>query len=249
RALSALTLILILLGGCVSAPPPVAAPVAVEAPFLVQPERMAAKRVAALAGPVDLVFIGDSITQNYDRVSEKVEENYKPVWDAFYGSRHALNLGYGMDTSAATLWRFAHGELDGIAPKLAVILIGTNDTNLGHSARETFSDVEVVVNAAHERMPHARLLLIGILPSDKSTAKSKADAEVNALLAARYTASEFVTFIDIASVFRKEGQLDRSLYVEKGPHEALHPNVSGQAVMARAIEPTVARLLGEPSLK
>lgn len=211
--------------------------VRVEAPFFAQPARMAEKHIRAASAPVDLVFIGDSITQNY--------EVYKSVWDAFYGARNALNLGYGMDTTGATLWRFAQGELDGIAPKAAVILVGTNNTNLGRGVVETVAGVEAVVDATRAHLPQTKILLLGILPSGKSAAKSRADAEINARLAEAHARSTFVTFLDIGPVFIKDGALDWSLYVEQPPQGALHPNARGQAAMAAAIEPVIARLLDE----
>lgn len=208
-----------------------------ETPIFVQPERMAEKHALAASRTVDLVFIGDSITQNY--------ELYAPVWDAFYGRRNALNLGYGMDTTGATLWRIAQGELDGIAPKVAVILIGANDTNLGRGVVETVAGVKAVVAAAQAHLPHSKILLLGILPSRRSVGKSKADAEINARLAGYYAGSKDVTFLDIAPTFIRRGALDLSLYVEQPPEGALHPNLRGQAAMAAAIEPTLARLLGD----
>lgn len=220
-------------------PPPLAQP-----PFFVQPERMAQKR-AALAAPVDLVFIGDSITQNYDRASAKPAQNYKPVWDAFYGDRHALNLGYGMDTTSSTLWRLQQGEIDGIAPKLAIVLIGTNDTNFHAAAEDAASGIEAVVAAVHARLPRAKILLLGILPSGSSVVKTRADARINEKLAARYEKNSFVTFLDIGHVFLKDGVPNPALYVEPEGRE-LHPNAHGQAAMAAAIEPTVARLMGLP---
>ncbi|HUD52073.1 GDSL-type esterase/lipase family protein [Parvibaculum sp.] len=255
RRLAVLTLPL-LLAACASLPPalvepPSFAPHRVVAgdppplartPFFVQPERMAEKR-AALETPVDLVFIGDSITQNYDRASAKPAENYKPVWDAFYGDRHALNLGYGMDTTSSVLWRLQQGEIDGIAPKLAIVLIGTNDTNIGASAADTVSGIDAVVAAIHARLPRTKILLLGILPSGRSLAKIRADARINAELAAHYEESDVVTFLDIGHVFLKDGAPDPALYVEPEGRE-LHPNARGQAAMAAAIEPTVARLMG-----
>lgn len=208
-----------------------------ETPIFVQPARMAEKHIRAAAAPVDLVFVGDSITQNY--------ELYTPVWDAFYGQRNALNLGYGMDTTGATLWRIQQGELDGLAPKLAVILIGTNNTNLGRGIVETVAGIKAVVASVQRHMPRSKVLLLGILPSGKSASKSKADAEINARLAAHYAGSDNVTFLDITPVFIRRGALDLSLYIEQPPEGALHPNLRGQAAMAAAIEPTLARLLGD----
>lgn len=126
-----------------------------------------------------------------------------------------------------------------------MVLIGTNDTNLGRGADEAAAGVEAVVAAVHARLPQTKILLIGILPSGKSAEKSRADAEANRRLAARYEGSAFVTFIDIAPAFMEDGVLETSRYVEQSPQGALHPNAEGQAAMARAIEPVLARLLGE----
>ncbi|MDR3498501.1 MAG: GDSL-type esterase/lipase family protein [Parvibaculum sp.] len=248
RLLPGLVLTALLLAGCATpqavAEHGAAAAVAAERPFFVQPERMAAKRVIAATAPVYLVFIGDSITQNFEKQSAIAAENYKPVWDRFYGGRHALNLGYGMDTTGAARWRFSEGELDGLAPKLAVVLIGTNDTNLGRSAEATAAGVEAVVGDIRARLPKAKTLLIGILPSGRSAAKSKADREVNARLAMRYAQSDAVTYFDAGSVFLKGGKLDTSLYVAEA-EGALHPDARGQAALAAAIEPFIAKALGD----
>jgi len=258
RRLAILTLSL-LLAACASLPPAAIAPASFaphrvvagdppplpQPPFFAQPERMAAKRAALAQGRIDLVFIGDSITQNYDRTSPKPGENYRPVWDAFYGDRHALNLGYGGDTTGATLWRLQKGEIDGMDPKLAVVLIGTNDTNIRRIAEEGAAGVEAVVAAIHARLPRTKILLLGILPSGQSVVKTRADARINETLAARYAGSAFVTFLDIGQVFLKDGAVDTALYTEPAGHE-LHPNARGQAAMAAAIEPTLARLMGVP---
>lgn len=248
RLLPGLFLTALLLAGCATpqavAEQGAATAVAAERPFFVQPERMAAKRAVAAAAPVDIVFIGDSITQNFEKRSTIAAENYKPVWDRFYAGRHALNLGYGMDTTGAARWRFGEGELDGLAPKLAVVLIGTNDTNLGRNAEATAAGVEAVVGDIRARLPKAKILLLGILPSGRSAAKSRTDQEVNARLAMRYARSDVVTYFDAGFAFMKGGKLDTSLYVAEA-EGALHPDARGQVALAAAIEPLIARLLGD----
>ena len=72
-------------------------------------------------GSVDLVFIGDSITQGWERRG-------KDVWTKFYGQRNAANLGIGGDRTQHVIWRLNNGNLAGIAPKVAVIMIGTNNS-------------------------------------------------------------------------------------------------------------------------
>lgn len=248
RLLLAAILALLLLGNCAPAPQSNIRSdrsLGTETPLFVQPERVAEKRARLDQGAVDLVFIGDSITQNYEKASATANENYRPIWEEYFLRRNALNLGYGMDATGAVLWRIEHGELDGIAPKVAVVLIGTNDTNLGRGPDRTIAGIEGVITAIRIRLPQTKILLLGILPSGKSAQKSHDDMEVNNGLAARYAQGSFVTFLDIGRVFMKDGSLDASLFVERPPQGALHPNARGQAAMARAIEPDLARLMGD----
>ena len=74
-------------------------------------------------GQVDLVFLGDSITHAWDNCGKK-------TWDQYYAKRHALNLGFSGDRTEHVLWRLENGAVEGINPKLLVLMIGTN--NAGH---------------------------------------------------------------------------------------------------------------------
>jgi lysophospholipase L1-like esterase len=196
--------------------------------------------------PVDLIFIGDSITNQYER------DGYKTVWRRFYSDRNAVNLGFGGDTTGNVLWRLENGELQGIHPKVAVVLIGTNDTRTYRSdmIQQTVAAIEKTVSAVHAHCPSSQVLLLGILPTSVSATKTNADRSINGILAANYNNSRFVTVIDIGDVFMKNGVLDSSLFFESQmtpPGEAIHPNPRGQELMAEAIEPTLSRLLTSKS--
>ena len=79
---------------------------------------------------IDLVFIGDSITHGWDGASD--------IWRNYYARRNALNLGIAGDETSYILWRLNHGNVDGISPKVAVLMIGTNNAGNSHqSADET----------------------------------------------------------------------------------------------------------------
>jgi len=93
-------------------------------------------------------------------------------------------------------------------------------------------------------LPESKILLIGILPSDCSREKTSADRQINATNAALYRSDPRVTFLDLSSVFIKDGALNASLYVEQSPERPLHPNPKGQALMAEALAPKVKSLLG-----
>lgn len=196
-----------------------------------------------------LLLIGDSITQNYEK-AKAPDEDFQPTWQAFYGARGALNLGFSGDGTEHVLWRLDHGEVDGLHPKVVMLMIGTNDTSwLGRSAGDTQLGIDAVVARLEQKLPEARILLLGLLPSQLSVEKSRADAEVNRYLAERYGDNPRVSFLDIGSIFMRDGELDTARFYDTRftpPAGALHPDTAGQRMMAEAIEPTLAKLLGEP---
>jgi lysophospholipase L1-like esterase len=195
-----------------------------------------------------VLLIGDSITNNYDK-ADLPDENFQPVWQQFYAPRRALNLGFSGDTTAHVLWRLQHGEVDGLSPKVAVVLIGTNNTGwANHTAEQTKSGIDAVVAELEQRLPRTRILLLGLLPSDVSPEKTARDRAVNAALAASYAVNPRVTYLDIGSIFYKSGALDAQLFYDPRlaqPGKPLHPDTVGQRMMAEAIEPMLARLMDE----
>lgn len=196
-----------------------------------------------------LLLIGDSITQNYGEANPP-DQDFLPTWQAFYGARGAINLGFSGDGTQHVLWRLNHGEVDGLHPRVAVLLIGTNNTGwLKQSAGQTQLGIDAVVATLEQKLPDTRILLLGVLPSGVSAEKSRADAEVNRYLAERYGDNPRVSYLDIGSVFMREGRLDAARFYDprlEPAQAALHPDTLGQRMMAEAIEPTLARLLGEP---
>ena len=208
--------------------------------------------LAALPGHRDaeIVLIGDSITNNYDK-ARLPDENFQPIWQTFYAPRRAINLGFSGDTTAHVLWRLQHGEVAGLAPKVAIVLIGTNNTGWAkQSVKDTQRGIDAVVADLERRLPSTRILLLGVLPSDVSAEKSARDAAVNRYLAGAYGEHPRVTYLDIGSVFRTStGMLDTGMFYDPRlprPGGALHPDTVGQRRMAEAIEPTLAKLLGAP---
>lgn len=196
-----------------------------------------------------LVFYGNSITQDWERHGPPAWADFAPVWQQFYGDRNAVNLGFIGDTTASLLWRIQHGEASGIDPKVAVILIGAN--NLGHlhwSTDDTVLGIDTIVRELRQRLPHTKLLLLGILPSDRTAWATQTTLEVNQRLAQQFAHDTDVRFLDVGSVFMRNGKLDRDLFLdpkETPPEQPLHPTAQGQALMAAAMEPTLASMLGD----
>ena len=196
-----------------------------------------------------LLLVGDSITNNYEKANPP-DENFLPTWKEFYEPRKALNLGVSGDTTANVIWRIDHGEVDGLHPKVAVVLIGTNNTSShnNHTAEQTEAGIDAVVSDLEQHLPETKILLLGILPSDLSDSKTERDQSINQYLAACYGENPQVTYLDISSVFYKNGALNAELFYDpRLPQHGkpLHPDTKGQRMMAEAIEPTLAKLMGD----
>jgi len=206
------------------------------------------EKVALLrAGPVDLVWLGDSITQNWEASAPPEYMDFGPVWQRYYGPRHALNLGFKGDTTQHLLWRMTNGELDGIAPRAAVVLIGANNLGRVHNtAQQTIAGIQAVVDMLRAKLPGTHVVLLSVLPSIRSPYVTRTTVRINAELAQRFAAVPGVTYADVTALFMKDGAVDRSAFYDdqlSPPDPPLHPTPAAMARVAARIEPVLARLL------
>lgn len=189
-----------------------------------------------LEGKVDLLFIGDSITHSW-------ETGGKVVWDEFYAHRKPFNIGFSGDRTEHVLWRIQQGTIDGLTPKVAVVMIGTNNT--GHrqdKAEHTAAGVAAILDELKERTPQTKVLLLAIFPrGHKPEDRLRVlNDQINTRLKA-LADNERVFFLDINRTFlEKDGTLPKRVMPD-----VLHPNPDGYRLWARAMEPTLKRLLGE----
>lgn len=187
-------------------------------------------------GGWDLVFIGDSITQGW-------EGSGKATWEKFYANRKALNLGYSGDRTEHVLWRFEHGEIDGLKPKAAVIMIGTNNTGHRNDPPEAIAaGVKAIVAKLRTTWPDTKLLLLGIFPrASKSTDAPRANNDKANDLIAKLADGDKVAFLNINDKFlTPSGELTREVMPD-----LLHPKEKGYGIWAEAIEPSLKKMLGE----
>lgn len=203
--------------------------------------RLAAKQRELQAAPPRLVFYGDS---NVQRMTSSPRQPGGPfgdlgaVWRHYYGDRAAVNLGYSGDGAGHLLWRIEHGEAAGIAPKLAVVMIGTNDLNRRQPPAAVAEAIDRIIAALRQRLPATPILLLGILPGHARPALTIAAAATNRLLAARHASTESLAWLDPATILPP----DRA---GEFFGDALHLNALGFARLAAAIEPVVAARLDE----
>lgn len=211
--------------------------------------RFAAKQHALETGPSDLVWLGDSITQNWETDGPEEWRRFVPVWNRFYGDRHAVNLGFKGDSTCHVLWRLDHGELAAMHPKLVVLLIGAN--NFGHvhtDAAATYDGIRLILDRLRGHAPEARIIVIGVLPSIRSAWVDANTRAVNAMLASGLAHEQGVTFVDLARLFMRDGAVDPGDYLDPRlhpPDPPLHPTAQTQARIAAAIENLVAGALGD----
>jgi beta-glucosidase len=186
----------------------------------------------AQKGHVDLLFLGDSITQGW---------NDNEAWKRHYGPRHAANFGIGGDRTQHVLWRLQHGELDGIEPRVVVLMIGTNNASSA-TAEEIAQGITAIVRELRQRLPKARVLLLGVFPrGQKPDATREKLQAVNARIAGLDDGSH-VKFLDIGKAFLNE---DGTISPEIMP-DYLHLSRKGYRIWADAMEPTLWSMLDEP---
>lgn len=188
----------------------------------------------------ELVFLGDSITHFWGGEPADARARGAAVWDKFFGARKAINIGYGWDRTENVLWRLRHGEIDGIAPKVVVVMIGTNNAGI-NTAEEIAAGISTICEELYLRLPGTRILLLGIFPrgAKPDAMRSKLEA-INALIAG-LDGKRNVTYLDAGHVFLES---DESISKEI-MNDYLHPTEAGYARWAAAMEPTLKRLLGE----
>ena len=193
--------------------------------------------MAAGHGP-ELVFIGDSITQGW-------EKEGREVWQRHYAGYHALDLGFGGDRTENVLWRLQHGELDGLAPKVVVLMIGTNNT--GHRAEDpvtTAAGIKRLVDEIRQRLPATKVLLLAIFPRGEKPGDSLRDINerVNRIIAGEADGRS-VYFLNInAALTEPDGTLSKEVMPD-----LLHPNAEGYAIWQREMQPLLQELLGRSS--
>ncbi len=189
----------------------------------------------AQQGDIDLIFIGDSITHAWEQAG-------KEIWDKYYAPRKAMNLGIGGDRTQHVLWRLDHGNIRGISPKVAVMMIGTNNSNgTDNTAEEIADGVTAIVKLLRSKLPQTKVLILGIFPRGETpNPQREKNAQANEI-AMKIADGRMVHYMDIGGHFL---QVDGRLTKEIMP-DYLHLTPWGYQIWAIAIEGKLRELLGE----
>ncbi len=193
----------------------------------------------AKKGDIDLLLMGDSITQGWSGKGKSVYEKNFP-------QLKAANFGIGGDRTEHVLWRLQNGELDGYKPKAIMLMIGTN--NIGNSPPNTPADtaagVEAIVKLLRAKVPSAKILLLAVFPRDEKIDSPKRVAvnEINKIIA-KLGDGKQVVYMDIGNKFLdKDGTLSRNVMPD-----LLHLNTESYQVWADAVLPTLQQMLASPA--
>lgn len=187
----------------------------------------------ARAGNVDLLFVGDSITQGWTPA----------LWQKYFAPYNAANFGVGGDQTGNVLWRLQNGEIDKLNPKVVVLMVGINNFGLNNEGPdEVFQGVKAVVDTLREAFPKAKILVNGIFPYQE-TAQSPMRAPI-------IEANKLIKTLDDGKqvFFRDYGHLmlqdDGSISPDIMP-DFLHPAEPGYQIWAEAMMPTLREWLEE----
>jgi len=196
----------------------------------------------ARKGDIDLLFMGDSITDFWRNSGPAGDPNPvragKAIFDKYYGGIKTANFGIGGDTTQGVLFRLQNGEGQGFQPKAIMLMIGTNNAATCTSA-EIAEGVGAVVLELRKDFPAAKILLLGIFPrGNPGDPVRKAVLDVNPIIAKLHD-GQHVFYLDIGAKFLDaDGVLQPDIMADK-----LHPNEKGYVIWAEAVKAPLAELM------
>jgi lysophospholipase L1-like esterase len=198
------------------------------------------QRAKDAPGDYDIEFIGDSITQGW-------EGRGSNVWNELRHEYKIINFGVSGDGTQHVLWRFEQGQLDGIKPKVAVVMIGTNNSNKNKDGTWTYTDndilegVTAIVNEIRKRQPDTKVLLLGIFPRSRTFSDQRGRLlEINQVLA-KLDDGKNIFYLDFGSQYvENDGSISKDIMPD-----ALHPNEAGYKIWAAAMAPKLKELIGK----
>jgi|SRR5579872_1199410 len=196
----------------------------------------------ASEGPIDLLFLGDSITQYWS--------NAPDVWKEHYARYNPANFGISGDHTENVLWRIDHGELDHISPRVLVLLIGTNDTGT-NITDEIIAGNRKLVAEIREKLPKTKILLLGIFPRgrytpiggkpgetfESSVKKMKMIRAVNADMATLDN-GDTIRYLDLTDKFMVDGKIPLDVMPDQ-----LHPGPKGYQIWADGMQPLLDEMM------
>lgn len=188
----------------------------------------------ARQGGIDVLFLGDSITENFATRGQD-------VWNREIAPLGTVaDFGIGGDRTQFVLWRAQHGELAGSGARVVVVMVGTN--NLATATPENLvRGVAAIVDTVRTTLPGATIVLNAVLPRGGRDDPVRAKlADVNARLAGLADGAH-VRWLDAGAGFLDpDGGVRPELMPDK-----LHPSAAGYEIWADALRPVLLDALSK----
>jgi lysophospholipase L1-like esterase len=184
-------------------------------------------------GPIGVLFMGDSITDFWPRVGEYSWLKFAPYQPA--------DFGISGDSTENVIWRITNGELDGINPKVVVLMIGTN--NIGHNPPDqpewAAAGVAKIVQIFRENLPDSKILLLAVFPRDTpGSVRRNAVDGINAVIS-KLDDGKMIRYLDIGHVFLDDsGNIPHDIMADR-----LHPTAKGYDLWYGAMQPTLDEMM------
>lgn len=200
----------------------------------------------AKQGRIDIYFEGDSITRRWGAT------DYPQLlanWNRNFFGWNAADFGWGADKIENILWRLTNGELDGVNPKIIVLLAGTN--NVGNTVPAEGDEAKVaditkglqaVLDTLRAKAPGATIIATAIFPRNDNMAVMPTIDKINRNLA-KLADGRKIRYLNVnARLADSDGRLlDGMMNSDK-----LHPAIPGYQVWADALKPLFTELVGPP---
>lgn len=196
---------------------------------------------------VDIYFEGDSITRRWGATDYP---DFLANWKHNFFGWNAADFGWGGDKTENILWRLENGELDGVNPKVIVLLAGTN--NVGHTVLPEGADskvadvtrgIQAMLQVLQAKAPDATIILIAIFPRNDNLAEMPIINGINENLS-KLADGKKIRFLNIND---KLADRDGKLFDGMMNPDQLHPALKGYQVWADALKPIFTELLGPPA--
>ncbi len=194
-------------------------------------------------GHIDVYFIGDSITRRWGATDDP---EFLANWRKNFFGWNAADFGWGADGIQHMLWRLENGELEGVHPKVFVILAGTNNVGRTPAGDEKIAEIvrgiKTLIDVCQEKVPTATIILTAIFPRNDSMVVNPTINRIDAKIA-KFADGKSVRFLNINDKFAdKNGVLFKGMTMDK-----LHPTLKGYEAWATGLRPILTELLGPPA--
>ena len=200
-------------------------------------------------GRIDLYFTGDSITRRWGAAEPRYSALLAHWRQSFHGW-NAANFAWGGDRTQNILWRLDNGELDGVSPRVIVVMAGTNNLsgNIAADQQDAIAaditrGIAAILDRCRRLAPEARIVLMGITPRNDNPSYRPVIERINAGLAKMADGSR-IRFIDISGALT-----DANGRLLPGMTDAdnLHLALPGYQVWIKALRPVLVEWLGQPA--